>query len=144
MKNPIPCECRHWQFLGLHYSAVAHGILFFRCQLGRRALGAERQENGIVTEARGAARLGENTALPGSGPDDRSHVGWRPHEGDDALVAPRTPRRRQVSQLSEQFHQILTVSRTLTGITCGIHAGTPTQRIYFDARVVRQRRKLRE
>src|SRR5579862_2783434 len=61
------------------------------------------------------------------------------HQHDDALVARGAALKRHTVQLSEQLLKIRLITGVFAGIACGVNARAASQRVHFDARIIRER-----
>ena len=68
----------------------------------------------------------------------------RQRQGQHAAVAGTAPNRFQPAQRTEQLHVVVLVRGGFAGVALGPDAGSATQRVHLDARVVSKRREARQ
>src|SRR5262249_37940140 len=115
--------------------AMADAVFLLRGDF-RKAL-AERgiEEDRIVAEAAGTARRREKYALHHALHRRLASVS-RTHDGDQAAEACTPALRRHAGHLLEHRAAALGIGEIGAAIARGEHAGPPTERVHFDARVI--------
>ncbi len=118
-------------------SAMADTVLFFGRHFGQSPAGRGDKEEGIVTEATGAARLRKEN--PFQSPFVKTAIPLRRAEGDNADESGLPPVVGKITQGCQQLAVIIGIGRISAGVTGGMHPRFAVQRGHHQTGIVGQR-----
>src|SRR5438105_11088260 len=118
-------------------SSMADAVLLLGRELRHRDVPPGRNEDRVVAEAAGPARLRRQHPLADGLRGEL--LAARERERDHTPVASRAPARRDALQRREQRGEVALLARILPRIARGARPGSSTERVHLDAGVVRDR-----